>query len=55
MSPAELKKLNVEHFRRVLDRTTDVEERQKIERLIKEEHGKPDGAYPADQAIKRPR
>lgn len=46
MSPADLKRLNVEHFERVLARTTDPTERAKIARFIVEEHAKPDGAYP---------
>lgn len=54
MSPAELKKLNLEHFQKVLDRTTGLEERKKIEGFINEEHGKPDSAYPADQPLQKP-
>lgn len=46
MSPDELKKLNVAHFRRLLDRTTDLTERAKIARFIVEEHAKPDSDYP---------
>ncbi|MDP1873114.1 hypothetical protein [Phenylobacterium sp.] len=47
MSPADLKRLNIEHFERVLTRTTDVAERAKIARFIVEELAKPDRAYPA--------
>jgi len=46
MSPAELKRLNVQHFTRVLARTTDATERAKIARFIVEEQAKPDSAYP---------
>jgi len=47
MSPADLKRLNVEHFERVLARTTDPTERAKVVRFIVEERAKPDSAYPA--------
>ena len=47
MSPADLRKLNVEHFEHLLARTTDPKERARIARLIVEERTKPDGAYPA--------
>jgi hypothetical protein len=50
MSPAELKNLNIEHFQRVLDRTTDPDERTKIKAFINEERAKPDSAYPSDSA-----
>lgn len=46
MSPTDLKRLNVEHFERVLARTTDLKERAKIARFIVEEQAKPDVAYP---------
>ncbi|WP_304756401.1 hypothetical protein [Phenylobacterium sp.] len=46
MSPADLKRLNVEHFERVLARTTDLTERAKIARFIVEELAEPDRAYP---------
>jgi hypothetical protein len=49
MSPAELRKLNVEHFGRLLVRTTDPAERTRIARFIAEEHAKPDSAYPDDR------
>ena len=52
MSPAELKKLNIDHFQRVLDRTTDLDERAKIEGFIVEERAKAHSAYPADQPLK---
>lgn len=48
MSPAELRKLNVEHLQRVLDRTADPQERARIARFIGEEREKPDSAYPVD-------
>lgn len=46
MSPGELKRLNIEHFERLLARTTDQKERSKITQLIIEEHHKSDDAYP---------
>jgi hypothetical protein len=51
MSPAELRKLNVEHFGRLLVRTTDPAERTRIARFIAEEHAKPDSAYPDDRPL----
>lgn len=50
MSPTELRRLNVEHLQRVLDRTADPQERARIERLVDEERAKPDSAYPADHS-----
>lgn len=50
MTPAELKRLNVAHFEKVLDRTRDLQERARLERFIVEERGKPDSAYPVDTA-----
>jgi len=49
MSPAELRRLNVAHFGRLLDQTTDPEERTRIARFIVEERAKPDSAYPASR------
>jgi hypothetical protein len=46
VSPDELKRLNIEHFERLLARTTDQKERSKIAHLIIEEQNKPDDAYP---------
>jgi hypothetical protein len=46
MSPADLKRLNLEHFARLLARTVDLAERAKIARFIVEEHAKPASAYP---------
>lgn len=48
MSPAELRRLNVEHLQKVLDGTADPQERARIERLKGEERAKPDSAYPVD-------
>jgi|GEM_PF-5868682 len=50
MSPAELKKLNIEHFQRVLDRTTETAARAKIKGFIVEERAKPDSAYPTSRS-----
>jgi hypothetical protein len=47
MSPAELRRLNIEHLERVLRAATEPDERQRIERLIVDERDKPDSAYPA--------
>lgn len=46
MLPADLKKLNIEHFYRLLARTTDPTERAKIAKFIVEERTKADSAYP---------
>ncbi|MDE2487833.1 MAG: hypothetical protein KGO51_10580 [Alphaproteobacteria bacterium] len=46
-SPDELRRLNLEHFRQVLERTSDPVERFRIEAMIEEEQAKPDSAYPA--------
>lgn len=51
MTPAELKRLNVAHFEKVLDRTLDPQERARLKRFIVEERGKPDSAYPVDAAL----
>lgn len=53
VSPAELKRLNVAHLQKVLDRTVDLPERDRLERLIGEEHIKPDCAYPIDSSPRR--
>jgi hypothetical protein len=47
MTPEQLKQLNIDHFKLLLERTTDHEERRRIERLLDEEVRKPDSAYPA--------
>lgn len=49
MSPAELRRLNIERFSAILVQTTDAQERARIERLIAEERAKPDSAYPAGE------
>lgn len=54
MSPADLKRLNIEHFQRVLTRTAEPEKRAHIERLIAEERAKSDRAYPPDNAPQAP-
>lgn len=46
MSPDELKRLNIEHFERILARATDQKERSKIAQLIIEEQNKFNDAYP---------
>ena len=48
MSPAELKLLNIIHFQRLLNRTTDLDERMRLEGLMAEERAKPDSAYPSE-------
>jgi hypothetical protein len=47
-APGELRRMNLEHFRHVLARTTDPSERARIGRMIAEERAKPDSAYPSD-------
>lgn len=54
MSPADLKRLNIEHFQRVLARTAEPEKRAHIERLIAEERAKSDSAYPPDKPPQTP-
>ena len=51
----ELRRMNLEHFEHLLARTNDPEERAKIERLIEEERGKADAAYPASRSGWKPR
>ena len=46
----ELRRMNVEHFRKLLDRTSDPAERARLEALIAEELAKPDSAYPRRRA-----
>jgi hypothetical protein len=47
-TPEELRRMNVAHFERVLERTSDPAERARIERFIEEERAKADSAYPAE-------
>ncbi len=54
MTPADLKRLNIEHLQGVIARTEDAQERARIERLIDEERAKPDSAYPIDQSSRTP-
>ncbi|HWA61825.1 MAG TPA: hypothetical protein VG939_10640 [Caulobacteraceae bacterium] len=46
MTPAELKKANLDHFKRLLGRTSDPAERLRIEGLLAEERLKSNSAYP---------
>ncbi len=55
MTPERLKQLNLQHFDRLLERTTDPEERARIERLIAEEKAKVEGAYPDRDKLRLPR
>jgi hypothetical protein len=55
MSPAELTMLNLARFQRMLDRTSDPQERARIEQLVKEERAKNDSAYPLDYPPQAPR
>jgi hypothetical protein len=50
MSPAELKRLNIRHFERLLVSERDPGQRAVIERLLAEEQAKDDSAYPEDNA-----
>lgn len=47
MTPAELKKANLDHLKKLLDRTTDPDERRRIEGLVLDERLKDDSAYPS--------
>jgi hypothetical protein len=49
-TPAELKRLNLEHFEHVLQRTSNPAERARIEELIQEERAKADTAYPPSRS-----
>ena len=46
--------MNLEHFEHLLARTSDPEERARIERLIAEEQAKEDGAYPVSRSGWKP-
>lgn len=46
MTPAELKAANLVLLQRLLDRTIDPSERQRIAALLAEERRKPRSAYP---------
>jgi hypothetical protein len=50
MTADELRKANIDHFRKLLERTADADERARIERLLAEEQGKPGSAYPEERA-----
>ena len=50
MTPAELKQANLDHFKQLLERTSDPKERTRIEGLAAGERLKPDGAYPIRRA-----
>jgi len=51
MAPAELRRLNVEHFQRHLILEMEPERRGIVERLLAEEQLKPDSAYPPDDHL----
>jgi len=53
MSPAELKRANLDHFKRLLERTSDPGERVGIEALMAEEKRKPNSAYPVEHPAPR--
>jgi hypothetical protein len=53
-TPDELRKMNIEHFEHLLDRTSDPEERARLQRLIEEERCKADSAYPASRTGWKP-
>jgi len=52
--PDELRRLNIEHFEHLLARTSDPEERARIERMIEEERAKADSAYPQSRSGWKP-
>ena len=49
MTPADLRRLNVERFERLLLTETDPERRGMVERLLAEERAKADDAYPGER------
>lgn len=53
-TPTELKRMNLEHFERLLARTSDPQQRARIEQLIEEERIKADSAYPAARSGWKP-
>lgn len=46
MEPEDLKRLNIEHFERLLRMGIDIVTRRTVERLLEEERGKDASAYP---------
>jgi hypothetical protein len=46
----ELRHMNLDLFERLLEHTSDPQERARIERLIEEERAKPDSEYPASHS-----
>lgn len=46
--------MNLEHFERLLARTSDPQQRARIEQLIEEERIKADSAYPAARSGWKP-
>lgn len=53
-TPNELKRMNIEHFEQILARTSDPQERARIEQLIEEERVKADCAYPPSRSGWKP-
>lgn len=53
MTPAELKQANLDHFKRLLERTSDPAERLRIEGLRADERLKPNSAYPTEDTHPR--
>lgn len=53
MTPAELKQANLDHFKRLLDRTRDPDERVRIEDLMTAEKLKSASAYPLQHPAPR--
>jgi hypothetical protein len=49
-TPDELRWMTIEHFEHLLERTTDPDERARIQRFLEEERCKADSAYPASRA-----
>ena len=49
MSPKELRQTNIARFERLLFDEAGSEKRALIERLLAEERGKPDSAYPVER------
>lgn len=53
-TPNELRRMNIEHFEHLLERTSDPTERARIEQMLEEERAKADTAYPASRSGWRP-
>jgi hypothetical protein len=53
-TPDELRRLNIEHFEHLLERTSDPDERARLQRFIEEERAKSDSDYPSSRSGWKP-